>query len=74
MKSGARVPFTRPDSSRRSENHLEFHGAKVKLRPVDDSDIDDLYNWWNDSEFSGEYAADSPKSRAEVEKLVKGGC
>ncbi len=53
---------------------MELHGAKVKLRPVDDSDIDDLYNWWNDSEFSGEYAADSPKSRAEVEKLVKGGC
>jgi RimJ/RimL family protein N-acetyltransferase len=52
---------------------LELLGEKVKLRPVDDSDVDDLYNWWNDPEFAGEYAGDYPKSRNEVEELVKGG-
>jgi RimJ/RimL family protein N-acetyltransferase len=57
----------------RSESLLELLGEKVKLRPVDDSDIDDLYNWWNDPEFAGEYAGDYPKSRMEVEELVRGG-
>ena len=48
-------------------------GEKVKLRSVEDSDIDDLYSWWNDPEFAGEYAGYDPKSRIEVEELVKGG-
>lgn len=48
-------------------------GEKVKLRPVDASDMDDLYNWWNDPEFAGEYAGHNPKSRNEVRELVKGG-
>jgi RimJ/RimL family protein N-acetyltransferase len=52
---------------------LELLGEKVKLRTVDDSDMDDLYNWWNDPKFAGEYAGDYPKSRIEVEELVKGG-
>jgi RimJ/RimL family protein N-acetyltransferase len=50
---------------------LELFGNKVKLRPVDDSDVDDLYHWWNDPEFSGEYAGFEPKNRAEFQGLVK---
>jgi len=53
---------------------LELLGEKIRLRPVEKSDINDLYNWWNDPEFAGEYAGDYPKSRTEVEKLVKGAC
>jgi hypothetical protein len=52
---------------------LELLGDKIRLRPIEKSDIDDLYNWWNDPEFAGEYAGDYPKSRIEVEELVKGG-
>ena len=36
--------------------------------------MEDFYNWWNDPEFAGEYAGDYPKSRTEVEALVKGAC
>ena len=50
---------------------MELLGEKIKLRPIERSDMDDLYNWWNDPEFAGEFASDYPKSRAEVEKLVK---
>ncbi len=52
---------------------MELLGEKIRLRPVDDSDIDDLYKWWNDPEFAGEYAGYSPRGRTEVEELVKGG-
>ena len=52
---------------------MEFLGEKVKLRPVEDSDMDDLHRWWNDPELAGEYAGYGPKSRIEVEELVKGG-
>jgi RimJ/RimL family protein N-acetyltransferase len=52
---------------------LELLGEKVRLRPVNDSDIDILYTWWNDPEFAGEYAGDYTKSRAEVEELTKAG-
>jgi len=51
---------------------LELLGEKIRLRPIEKSDIDDLYNWWNDPRFAGEYAGDYPKSRIEVEELVKG--
>jgi RimJ/RimL family protein N-acetyltransferase len=50
---------------------LELVGTKVKLRPINDSDVDDFYTWWNDPEFSGEYAGFEPMSRAEVQELVK---
>jgi RimJ/RimL family protein N-acetyltransferase len=50
---------------------LDLIGGKVKLRPADDSDFEDFYNWWNDPEFAGEYAGDSPKSRDEVKQLLK---
>jgi len=50
---------------------LELLGDKVRLRPVDDTDIDELHRWWNDPEFAGEFASDYPKSRAEVEALAK---
>jgi RimJ/RimL family protein N-acetyltransferase len=51
---------------------LELVGEKIKLRPIEESDLDDLYSWWNDPQFAGEYAGDYPKSRTEVEELVKG--
>jgi RimJ/RimL family protein N-acetyltransferase len=52
---------------------LVLLGEKIRLRPIEKSDMDDLFNWWNDPEFAGEYASDYPKSRIEVEELVKGG-
>jgi RimJ/RimL family protein N-acetyltransferase len=51
---------------------MELVGEKIKLRPIEESDIDDLYSWWNDPQFAGEYIGDYPKSRIEVEELVKG--
>jgi len=50
---------------------MELLGDRVKLRSVDYSDIDDLYTWWNDAEFSGEYAGLEHKSMREVEEMVK---
>jgi [ribosomal protein S5]-alanine N-acetyltransferase len=49
---------------------LELLGDKVRLRSVDASDLEDLYDWWNDPEFAGEYAGDYPKSRREVKQLL----
>jgi RimJ/RimL family protein N-acetyltransferase len=51
---------------------LELLGNKVKLRPADDSDFDDLYDWWNDPEFAGEYAGFSPMTKREVRQFLKG--
>ena len=51
---------------------MELVGEKIKLRSIEKSDVDDLYNWWNDPEFAGEYAGNYPKSRTEVEQLLKG--
>jgi RimJ/RimL family protein N-acetyltransferase len=50
---------------------MELLGDRVKLRSVDDSDIDDLYTWWNDAEFSGEYSGFEPKSMREIQEMVK---
>jgi len=50
---------------------MELVGEKIKLRPVEESDMDDLYRWWNDPQVAGEYISDYPKSRNEVEELVK---
>jgi ribosomal-protein-alanine N-acetyltransferase len=52
---------------------LELKGERVRLRPFADSDLDDLYNYWKDPEFAGEFASDYPKSRAEVAALTKAG-
>ena len=52
---------------------MELLGNKVKLRPVDESDTDDLYTWWNDPEFYGEYSSFDPKTRPEIEAMVKKG-
>jgi ribosomal-protein-alanine N-acetyltransferase len=52
---------------------LELLGEEIRLRPVDDSDIDDLHNWWNDPGFAGRYDSFFPKSESEVEELVKEG-
>jgi ribosomal-protein-alanine N-acetyltransferase len=49
---------------------LELLGNKVRLRPLDNSDVDDFYKWWNDPKFSGEYAGLEPISRADVQELV----
>ncbi|HEV2226706.1 MAG TPA: GNAT family protein [Nitrososphaerales archaeon] len=49
---------------------MELFGEKVSLKPLSDSDVDDFYNWWNDPEFSGEYAGFEPMSRANVQELV----
>jgi len=49
---------------------LELLGNKVRLRPLGDSDVDDFYKWWNDPEFSGEYAGFEPISRDDVQELV----
>ena len=54
----------------RSDNHL-LVGERIRLRPVDDSDIDQLHEWWNDPGFAGGFASDYPKSRTEVEALAK---
>jgi len=51
---------------------MELVGEKIKLRPFEESDMDDLYGWWNDPQFAGEYIGDYPRSRIEVEELVKG--
>ena len=53
---------------------LELVGEKIRLRSVGKSDMDDLYNWWNDPRFAGPFSGDYPKSRIEVEELVKGAC
>ncbi len=50
---------------------LRLIGDKVKLRPADSSDLDDLYEWLNDPEFAGEYGGFSPKTKGEVKRLVK---
>jgi RimJ/RimL family protein N-acetyltransferase len=50
---------------------LELLGSKVKLRPVDESDVDDLYDWWNDPDFYGSYSGFDPKSRTEIEEMAK---
>jgi ribosomal-protein-alanine N-acetyltransferase len=51
---------------------MELLGDRVKLRSVDDSDIADLYNWWNDPEFSGEYGSLEPqKSMREIQEMVR---
>jgi len=50
---------------------LELLGNKIRLRPVDDSDFEDFYRWWNDPEVTGEYTDFSPKSRREVRQLLK---
>lgn len=50
---------------------MELLGDKVRVRSLDNSDIDDFYSWWNDPEFSGEYAGFEPMSRTEVQGLVK---
>ncbi len=51
---------------------MELYGEKVKLRPFANSDIDDLYRWYNDLEFAGDYGF-SPISKSELEKDVKEG-
>jgi RimJ/RimL family protein N-acetyltransferase len=51
---------------------LKLVGKKIRLRSFEKSDIDELYNWWNDPEFAGKYAGDYPKSRTEIEEVVKG--
>jgi RimJ/RimL family protein N-acetyltransferase len=50
--------------------NMDLIGTKVILRPLDNSDVDDFFKWWNDPEFSGEYAGFEPISRADVEELV----
>jgi RimJ/RimL family protein N-acetyltransferase len=52
---------------------LELLGEKIRLRPIEKSDLDDLHKWWNDPEFAGQFAGDYPKSRIEIEELMKGG-
>ena len=49
---------------------MELIGPKVRLRPADGSDFEDLYSWWTDPEFAGEYADDYSKSRREVKQLL----
>jgi aminoglycoside 6'-N-acetyltransferase len=51
---------------------MELVGERIRLRPIEEPDIEDLYRWWNDPQFAGEYSGDYPKSRIEVEALVKG--
>ena len=53
---------------------MELLGDEVKLKSADDSDVDDLYAWWNDSEFSGDYASVEPKKTVrDIEEMVKKG-
>lgn len=49
---------------------MELVGRSIKLRSVEDSDLDDLCAWWDDPEFAGPFIDDRPKSREEVRKLV----
>jgi RimJ/RimL family protein N-acetyltransferase len=46
-------------------------GRKVRIRPAEPSDYDELYTWWNDRDFSGEYGGYFPMSRPEFESLLK---
>ena len=41
------------------------------MRPANNSDLDDLHDWWNDPEFAGEYAGFFPKTRGQVKQLLK---
>jgi len=50
---------------------MELLGEKIKLRPIEKSDMNDFYNWWNDPEFAGEYVSEYSKSRIEVGELLK---
>jgi RimJ/RimL family protein N-acetyltransferase len=50
---------------------LELTGERIRLKPVDDSDIDILHRWWNDPEVAGQFTGDYPKGRAEVEALAR---
>ena len=50
---------------------MELQGDKVRLRTADDSDVEDLYSWWNDREFYGEFSRFDPKTRPEIEAMVK---
>jgi RimJ/RimL family protein N-acetyltransferase len=52
---------------------LSLIGSKVRIRPAEPSDHDELYSWWNDREFSGEYGGYFPMSRPEFESLLKDG-
>jgi RimJ/RimL family protein N-acetyltransferase len=51
---------------------MKLHGDRVKLRPFKNSDFDDLYRWWNDPKFSGDYGF-SPLSKSELKKNVTTG-
>jgi RimJ/RimL family protein N-acetyltransferase len=64
-------PSKRKSPPLRPDNHLELIGKRIRLRSVDDSDIDQLHEWWNDPAFAGEFANDYPKGRTEVEALAK---
>lgn len=50
---------------------MELTGGEVRLRSVEPSDVDELYEWWSDPEFAGEYGGLFPKSKPEFEALVK---
>lgn len=50
---------------------MEIICDKVTLRPADDSDVDDLHDWWNDPGFAGDYAGFFPKTRDEVKELLR---
>lgn len=48
-------------------------GNKVRIRPLERSDLKEFHRWWNDPEFAGDYSSFIPMSFAEIEKLVKQG-
>jgi [ribosomal protein S5]-alanine N-acetyltransferase len=46
-------------------------GNRVRIRSLDSSDLREFHQWWNDPEFSGDYASFVPMSFSEVEKLAR---
>lgn len=48
-------------------------GNKVRIRSLESNDLKEFHQWWNDPEFSGDYASFAPVSFSEIEKLAKEG-
>jgi ribosomal-protein-alanine N-acetyltransferase len=48
-----------------------LEGVRVRLKPLDESDIKDFYRWWNDSRSVGEFVNYTPLNWFEFEKFIK---
>jgi RimJ/RimL family protein N-acetyltransferase len=46
-------------------------GKSFRIRSLDNSDLKEFYQWWNNPKFAGEYASFSPMNLVEIERFVK---